>query len=68
MPVILEKEHESKWLEGGLTDDEIKSMLLSYDTDAMKAYPVTKKVNKLGVNTTDKSVLKGFKYPELPGL
>ncbi len=68
MPVILMKEHETKWLEGGLTDDEIKSMLLSYDADAMTAYPVSKMVNKFGVNTTEKSVLKEFEYPELPGL
>ena len=68
MPVILKKEYETKWLEDGLTDDEIKSMLLPYDADAMTAYPVAKKVNKLGVNTTDKSVLKEYKYPELPKL
>ncbi|MFC1947313.1 SOS response-associated peptidase [Chloroflexota bacterium] len=68
MPVILKKEYEKQWLEDGLSDDEIKLMLLPYDTDEMTAYPVSKMINKLGVNTTDDTVLKEYEYPELPGL
>jgi len=68
MPVILKRENETKWLEDDLTDDEIKSMLLSYDTDEMTAYPVSKMVNKLGVNFTDRSVLNEFEYSDLPDL
>ena len=68
MPVILKKEHGTKWLKDRLSDNEIKAMLLSYDTNAMTAYPVSKTVNKLGVNTKDDSVLKEIDYPELLGL
>ncbi|UCC17206.1 MAG: SOS response-associated peptidase [Dehalococcoidales bacterium] len=68
MPVILKKEYEKNWLEDGLSDDDIIPMLLPYEADAMTAYPVPKTLNKLGVNTSDESVLKEFKYPELPGL
>ncbi|UCD08903.1 MAG: SOS response-associated peptidase [Dehalococcoidales bacterium] len=68
MPVILKNEHETKWLQDGISDEEIKTMLLPYDANQMTAYPVSKMVNKLGVNTTDESVLKKHKYPELPEL
>ena len=68
MPVILKRKHEKKWLEDGLSDDSIKSMLLSYDSEEMTAYPVSKMINKLGVNTKDNSVLDEYSYPELPGL
>ena len=63
MPVILKKEQETKWLQDGLTEEKIKTMLLPFDANQMTAHPISKTVNKHGVNTTDDSVLKEFEYP-----
>lgn len=68
MPVILRKEHESRWLDADVDDAEIRSMLQSYDAHDMQAYAVAKAVSKFGLNTVDPDVAVERHYPELPVL
>jgi putative SOS response-associated peptidase YedK len=66
MPVILRREDERIWLQNGLERDNIQSMLQSYNTDKMEAYPVPRLVNKIGFNTENQEVTARQEYPDLP--
>lgn len=66
MPVILRREDESRWLDGNLDEEKVRSMLRPYNANEMEANPVQRIVNKLGYNTADPQVLERFVYPELP--
>lgn len=44
MPVMLEPEHESRWLDGG-DQEELQSVLKPYPDEELRAYPVSKRVN-----------------------
>lgn len=52
MPVILPKEQESEWLSDIAADKAIE-LLKSYDSDAMKSYEISTKVNNPGNNSAD---------------
>jgi putative SOS response-associated peptidase YedK len=44
MPVILERQYETTWLNGvGL--DELQALCKPYPSDGLRAYPVSKRVN-----------------------
>ena len=45
MPVILEREDESKWLQDGTPMDHVLAMLRSYPSEKMEAYPISNLVN-----------------------
>jgi len=45
MPVLLQRNDESRWLNDKLTDEEIVGMLKSFPATEMKAYPVSAMVN-----------------------
>lgn len=42
MPAILRKEHEKRWLQNGLSREEIEEMLKPIDEKLLEAYPVSK--------------------------
>lgn len=42
MPLILREEDEERWLDPGLTDEDIRSLLKPYPAEGMAAYPVSK--------------------------
>ncbi len=56
MPVILE--NEMCWLDGGLTEDDIKGLLTPYPEDKMEAWPVGRSGNV-------PEALERVSYPEL---
>lgn len=48
MPVILREEDESLWLDREFQDvDKLQSLLVPYDAERMRAYPVTKAVGSV---------------------
>ena len=53
MPVILEPDDESKWLQDGTQIDRVLSMLKSYPAEKMDAYPISTLVNSPVNNTAD---------------
>jgi len=53
MPVILEPEVESKWLQDGTPIDRVLSMLRSYPAEKMDAYPISALVNSPVNNTVE---------------
>jgi putative SOS response-associated peptidase YedK len=66
MPVILPKDKERVWLEDHLDKDAVQSLLQPYNANEIEAYPVSKLINKLGLNTTNPEVLREQEYPGLP--
>ena len=53
MPVILDPEDESKWLQDGTPMNFILSMLRSYPAEKMNAYPISTLVNSPSNNSPD---------------
>lgn len=54
MPVILTKEKEKEWLNPDMVEiDKMIDLLQTYDESKMEAYPVSKAVNKPGVDNKD---------------
>jgi putative SOS response-associated peptidase YedK len=68
MPLILPKEKEKTWLDPEQNETQIKSMMVPYKSEDMKAYPVTNKLSRLGYNTTDQTITEPFEYQKLPAL
>jgi putative SOS response-associated peptidase YedK len=68
MPLILKKENEKTWIDLGQNEEQIINIMIPYDPDDLKAYPVANKLNRLGYNTSDSTVTEPFKYPKLPEL
>jgi putative SOS response-associated peptidase YedK len=65
MPVILPGENEKKWLDNTLDIKDIGAMLQPYEGE-MEAYPVDRSISRLGLNTSNPSVLEKKQYPDLP--
>ncbi len=57
MPLILEKEDESKWLNPDLTQNEIQALLKPYPAELMDAYPIDKELFQKG-NPYDKHIIE----------
>lgn len=55
MPVILPQEKEMEWLNPNLTKEDIRHLLIPFDTDAMDAYTI--KSNFLRMNPKDERVI-----------
>lgn len=68
MPLILPREKEKTWLDPKQNETQINSMMVPYNSNDMKAYPVTNKLSRQGYNTTDQTVNVPFEYQELPAL
>jgi len=62
MPVILEPEDESKWLQDSMPMDRVLAMLRSYPAEKMDAYPISTLVNSPVNNTTEviRKVVKNY--------
>lgn len=65
MPVILSKQFEKEWLENPNTDD-LKKLILPFDSSKMEAYEVSPKVNK--TQNDDESLIEAFKNNEQTSL
>jgi putative SOS response-associated peptidase YedK len=68
MPLILPKEKEKVWLNQEQDLVQIREIMVPYSAGDMTAHSVMNKLNKLGYNTTDRTVAEPFEYPGLPGL
>jgi putative SOS response-associated peptidase YedK len=68
MPLILPKKAEKAWLNLTQNESQLKSFLVPYSSQDMRAYPVVNSLNKLGNNTTDRTIIELFEYPDLPEL
>jgi putative SOS response-associated peptidase YedK len=68
MPVILRREDENQWLEDGIDENRLQSMLSPYSMEEMEAYTVPKQLSKLGFNTMNPEVLNAYDYKDLPNL
>jgi len=53
MPVILDPEDESKWLQDGTPMNFVMSMLRAYPAEKMEAYPISNLVNSPENNTAE---------------
>ncbi len=65
MPVILRREDEKRWLEKGLTKEQIEEMLQPYDEKEMEAYPVSKSITTRGEKKNTPEAIAPFHYKEL---
>jgi len=68
MPLILPKERHQDWLDVKMDETTIKGMMKPYDANEMEVHTVENKLNRLGYNTTDRTVMEPFDYPGLPAL
>ncbi len=68
MPVIIPRESEKVWLNGGAVTDKdiniIRRLLVSYDSDALETYTVGKLKGKNAAGNTPRALEK-FDYPEM---
>jgi putative SOS response-associated peptidase YedK len=65
MPVILQRDDEKKWLDKGLSRDEIKSMLSPYEDRQMEAYTVSRLITSKDQDRNVAEVIAPHPYPEL---
>jgi putative SOS response-associated peptidase YedK len=68
MPVILPGKSERNWLRNDLRKDDIMAMLQPYNADEMEAYPVSKMVREVGLNTENPEAIARQEYEDLPAL
>ena len=68
MPLILPKEREHDWLDLEKDETHIKSIMIPYKPEDMKAYPVKNTTSRLGFNTNDQTIIEPFEYQNLPEL
>lgn len=68
MPVILRESDEKRWLNAGMSEEEIDGLLVPYDGDDLKAHPVSKLIVQRGVDTNVPGATKEFTYKGLPSL
>ncbi len=65
MPVIIPPERYKKWLQPGLTADEIRSFFHPYPDTAMRSHTISKRITSRTENSNSPAVLEPFTYPEL---
>jgi len=68
MPVILPEKDEKKWIQSDLGEEDIKSMLKTYDGTDLEAYPVKPLIGKRNVNSNIPEVLEKYSYDKLRSL
>lgn len=64
MPLIIEPENALKWLESGLSEEEIKSFFKPFDADKLKATPI-KRINPRLKYENDPGITVYYHYQEL---
>jgi len=42
MPLIIGRDNEERWLDHSLKTEEVKQLMIPFDTDRMDAYPIGK--------------------------
>ncbi len=65
MPLIIDKEMEARWIDPDLTKEEVKSLIKPYDDKKMKAYTVSRSLNKVRTHRNTSDALTPVDYPEL---
>ena len=68
MPVILEPAEEKLWLETDLPMEAITGLMDPYDTDKMKAHPISKLISARGLEKNLPAIIQAHNYPELTPL
>jgi len=68
MPVILPLEKQKGWIDNSLSDDEIKSFLVSYPDEEMDAYTISKRITSKTLERNVEEVIEPFNYPEIEGM
>ena len=65
MPVILNHEDESLWINNTLEEDEAKKLLIPFDENELEAYTISKLITNKIRDTNVPEVIKPHNYPEL---
>ncbi len=68
MPVILKAPDERRWLESGMSTEEINELLKPYDGEDLVAHPVSKLIVQRGVDTNIPRAIEECYYKGLPSL
>lgn len=63
MPVVLDKEFEWDWLSNQLTENGVMSLLNTFTTEELEAYPISRDFYKRNYNNY--TILNKVNYPEL---
>jgi putative SOS response-associated peptidase YedK len=66
MPVILPQSQETKWLEKGLSETEIRALTRPSDADRLAAHTIGKLITSRTANRNAPEVREFYAYPELP--
>ena len=65
MPLILDFEAADKWINPLSTTEEIKSIILPYDENKMKAHTISKVASNSKIDRNYSEILEVVNYPEL---
>lgn len=65
MPLILNQEQISTWINPNLKEDTIKSMMKPFDENQMKAYTISKRISSKAMDPNVPEALEPMEYPEL---
>jgi putative SOS response-associated peptidase YedK len=68
MPVILSPEHVDKWLQPGLSKEEINGLLRPYPDTGMQSHTITKLITSRTHDSNVPEVTDRYSYPELQSL
>jgi putative SOS response-associated peptidase YedK len=68
MPVILPKDIERRWIDNTMSISDIKSFLIPYADEEMKAYTISRLVTSKTQNRNVPEVIKPYNYPELKNI
>jgi len=68
MPLILEPEDASKWIDKNLSDSEITDLMKPFDSSKMKAHTVQKFIPSKPQNIDSVDIIAYYYYPELVDL
>ena len=62
MPLIIHPDDEKNWLNGSLTSDQVKELMVPYPESEMTAWTISKMITARGVNTNTPEVKKPFSW------
>ncbi len=68
MPVILPWKTQRRWLDNTLSEDEIKSFLISYPDEKMEAYTISRLITSKTRDKNIPEIIEPYNYPELKGM
>lgn len=64
MPAILDKKDEELWLNPGLTEAELISLLKPYPSGGLKAHTVSRLINSKSADRNTSEIIRPFDYPD----